>query len=188
MKSWLMQSADVWRLLKQLRPYLGAGRVLLTATLVSSLVMVLFEGVGVGLLVPLMSLLLGGTNATPMRPIQWLQETLSPPLAGLLRRRLLRGDRVRDRRRRTSPPTSRRSSRPGSSGGSRPACARRSSAACRRPISICSISGRPARSPTSSWSRPTARPWPSKRRSRFVQRAEHRALLRRRRSSTFPGR
>ena len=70
-----MQSADVWRLLKQLRPYLGAGRVLLTATLVSSLVMVLFEGVGVGLLVPLMSLLLGGTNATPMRPIQWLQET-----------------------------------------------------------------------------------------------------------------
>src|SRR4249919_2713481 len=73
MKSWLMQSADVWRLLKQLRPYLGAGRALLTATLVSSVVMVLFEGVGVGLLVPLMSLLLGGTNATPMRPIQWLQ-------------------------------------------------------------------------------------------------------------------
>jgi ATP-binding cassette, subfamily B, bacterial MsbA len=73
MKSWLMQSADVWRLLKQLRPYLGAGRVLLTATLVSSVVMVLFEGIGVGLLVPLMSLLLGGTNATPMRPIQWLQ-------------------------------------------------------------------------------------------------------------------
>jgi ATP-binding cassette, subfamily B, bacterial MsbA len=73
MKSWLLQTADVWRLLKQLRPYLGTGRVLLTATLVSSVVMVLFEGIGVGLLVPLMSLLLGGTNATPMRPIQWLQ-------------------------------------------------------------------------------------------------------------------
>ncbi len=73
MKSWLMQSADVWRLLKQLRPYLGAGRSLLVATLASSLIMVVFEGVGVGLLVPLLSLLLGGTNAVPMRPIQWLQ-------------------------------------------------------------------------------------------------------------------
>ncbi len=73
MKSWLVQSADVWRLLKQLRPYVGAGRGLLAATLASSFVMVIFEGVGVGLLVPLLSLLLGGPNATPMRPIQWLQ-------------------------------------------------------------------------------------------------------------------
>src|SRR6188472_4428893 len=77
MKSWLIQLADVWRLLKQLRPYLGEGRGLLLATLVSSFVMVVFEGVGVGLLVPLLSLLLGGTNAVPMRPIQWLQ-TLFP--------------------------------------------------------------------------------------------------------------
>ena len=68
-----MQSADVWRLLKQLRPYFGAGRGLLAATLASSLIMVMFEGVGVGLLVPLLSLLLGGTNAVPMRPLQWLQ-------------------------------------------------------------------------------------------------------------------
>src|SRR5687768_554916 len=73
MKSWLMQTTDIWRLLKQLRPYLGAGRGLLVATLAVSLVMVLFEGVGVGLLVPLLSLLLGGPNATPMRPIQWLE-------------------------------------------------------------------------------------------------------------------
>src|SRR4029453_2680085 len=73
MKSWLMQSADVWRLLKQLRPYLGAGRGLLIATLGTSLVMVVFEGVGGGLLVALLSRLLGGTNAVPMRPIQWLQ-------------------------------------------------------------------------------------------------------------------
>jgi ATP-binding cassette, subfamily B, bacterial MsbA len=75
MKSWFAQMADVWRLLKQLGPYLGAGRGLLAATLGSSLVMVLFEGVGVGLLVPLLSLLLGGTNTVPMRPIQWLQAT-----------------------------------------------------------------------------------------------------------------
>ena len=73
MRSWLTQSADVWRLLRQLRPYLGAGRGLLAATLISSLVMVIFEGVGVSLLVPLLSLLLGGTNAVPMRPLQWLQ-------------------------------------------------------------------------------------------------------------------
>ena len=75
MKSWLLQIADVWRLLKQLRPYLGTGRGLLIATLATSLVMVLFEGVGVGLLVPLLSLLLGGTDAVPMRPIQWLQSS-----------------------------------------------------------------------------------------------------------------
>ena len=73
MKSWLFQSADVWRLLMRLRPYLGAGRRLLIATLASSVIMVFFEGVGVGLLVPLLSLLLGGTNAVPMRPLQWLQ-------------------------------------------------------------------------------------------------------------------
>ena len=72
MKSWWLQSADVWRLLKQLRPYLGAGRRLLVATLASSFIMVMFEGIGVGLLVPLLSLLLGGENAVPMRPIQWL--------------------------------------------------------------------------------------------------------------------
>ena len=35
-----------------------------------------FEGVGVGLLVPLLSLLLGGENATPMRPLQWLERQL----------------------------------------------------------------------------------------------------------------
>lgn len=74
MKSWWRQSTEVWRLLRQLRPYLGAGRGLLAATLLSSLLMVAFEGIGVGLLVPLLSLLLGGTNTVPMRPIQWLQE------------------------------------------------------------------------------------------------------------------
>src|SRR5919197_201518 len=73
MKSWVKQTADLWRLLAQLRPYLGTGRGLLIAALVSSLVMVAFEGIGVGLLVPLLSLLLGGSNAVPMRPLQWLE-------------------------------------------------------------------------------------------------------------------
>jgi subfamily B ATP-binding cassette protein MsbA len=73
MKSWLKQTADLWRLLSDLRPYLRTGRGLLVAALVSSVAMVLFEGVGVGLLVPLLSLLLGGAEAVPMRPVQWLQ-------------------------------------------------------------------------------------------------------------------
>src|SRR5262245_62192861 len=48
----------------------------LLAVLASSLFVMVFEGVGVGLLVPLLSLLLGGENATPMRPLQWLERRL----------------------------------------------------------------------------------------------------------------
>lgn len=48
----------------------------LLAVLASSLFVMVFEGVGVGLLVPLLSLLLGGENATPMRPLQWLERQL----------------------------------------------------------------------------------------------------------------
>ena len=48
----------------------------LLEVLASSLFVMVFEGVGVGLLVPLLSLLLGGENATPMRPLQWLERQL----------------------------------------------------------------------------------------------------------------
>jgi len=72
-KGWLNHVREFVGLLRYLRPYLGAGRRLLLAVLVSSLIMTVFEGVGVGLLVPLLSLLLGGDQATPMRPIQFLQ-------------------------------------------------------------------------------------------------------------------
>ncbi len=48
----------------------------LAAVLASSLFVMVFEGAGVGLLVPLLSLLLGGENATPMRPLQWLEGQL----------------------------------------------------------------------------------------------------------------
>ena len=64
---------DFVGLLRYLRPYLGAGRGLLLAVVASSLIITVFEGVGVGLLVPLLSLLLGGEQAKPMRPIQFLQ-------------------------------------------------------------------------------------------------------------------
>ena len=75
--------------------------------------MVVFEGVGVGLLVPLLSLLLGGTNAVPMRPIQWLQTQFpnhSPAFyVGVCCVAIVAGDRREERRR----PTSRRCSRRG---------------------------------------------------------------------------
>jgi subfamily B ATP-binding cassette protein MsbA len=61
---------------RRLRPFLGAERARLTAVLASSLFVMVFEGAGVGLLVPLLSLLLGGENATPMRPLQWLEAQL----------------------------------------------------------------------------------------------------------------
>jgi subfamily B ATP-binding cassette protein MsbA len=73
LKGWVRHLRDFAGLLQYLRPYLGAGRGLLLAVVVSSLVITVFEGVGVGLLVPLLSLLLGGEQAKPMRPIQFLQ-------------------------------------------------------------------------------------------------------------------
>ena len=47
---------------RRLRPYLEAERSRLAAVLASSLFVMVFEGVGVGLLVPLLYLLLGGTG------------------------------------------------------------------------------------------------------------------------------
>ena len=73
MKS-LRRLRDMIECLARLRPHLRGGRWLLLAVLGSSLLMTLFEGVGVGLLVPLLSLLMGGESSTPMRPIQLLQK------------------------------------------------------------------------------------------------------------------
>lgn len=64
------------RLLAELRPHLRGGRWLVAAMTVSSLAAVGLESVGVGMLVPLLSLLLGGEGATPMRPIAWMQRAL----------------------------------------------------------------------------------------------------------------
>jgi ATP-binding cassette, subfamily B, bacterial MsbA len=57
----------------RLRPFLASERLRLSTVLGSALLVMIFEGAGVGLLVPLLSLLLGGENATPMRPLQWLE-------------------------------------------------------------------------------------------------------------------
>jgi subfamily B ATP-binding cassette protein MsbA len=75
-KSWLNQIAELGRTLRQFRPYVAGGRLLLLAVLATSMFVMVFEGIGVGLLVPLLNLLLGGENAAPMRPLQWLQRTL----------------------------------------------------------------------------------------------------------------
>ncbi len=67
------QLSEFGVVVRRLRPFLRAEQTRLAAVLGSSLFVMIFEGVGVGLLVPLLSLLLGGENATPMRPLQWLQ-------------------------------------------------------------------------------------------------------------------
>jgi ATP-binding cassette, subfamily B, bacterial MsbA len=74
--STLEQFSEFALVIRRLRPFLGAHRGRLAAVLGSSLFVMVFEGAGVGLLVPLLSLLLGGENATPMRPLQWLERQL----------------------------------------------------------------------------------------------------------------
>jgi subfamily B ATP-binding cassette protein MsbA len=75
-KAWVQQIAELGNILRFLRPYLIERRMMLAAVLTSALFVMLFEGFGVGLLVPLLNLLLGGERATPMRPLQWLEATL----------------------------------------------------------------------------------------------------------------
>lgn len=59
-----------------MRPHLRGCRGLAFSCLLSALIATALEGFGVGMLVPLLSLLLGGEGATPMRPISWLRETI----------------------------------------------------------------------------------------------------------------
>ena len=63
-------------LVRTLRPHVAGSHLLLAGVIAGSFLMIFFEGIGVGLLVPLLSLLLGGENATPMRPLQWLERQL----------------------------------------------------------------------------------------------------------------
>ncbi len=75
MKTWLRQLAELVNILRYVRPYVAERPWLFVAVVVSSLSVMFFEGIGVGLLVPLLNLLLGGENAAPIRPIEWLQGT-----------------------------------------------------------------------------------------------------------------
>jgi ATP-binding cassette, subfamily B, bacterial MsbA len=76
LKAWFQQLVELRKILQFLRPYLVRQPMMLAAVLVSALFVMLFEGFGVGLLVPLLNLLLGGERATPMRPLQWLERVL----------------------------------------------------------------------------------------------------------------
>ncbi|MEK7675111.1 MAG: hypothetical protein AAB676_04660 [Verrucomicrobiota bacterium] len=79
-------AASAWRL----RPHLRGGHYRVAAAIGNSLCSAVLEGIGVGLLVPSPSLLLGGELATPMRPVRWLP-TWFPghKPAGYLRSQLL---------------------------------------------------------------------------------------------------
>jgi ATP-binding cassette, subfamily B, bacterial MsbA len=76
MRALRQQIAELRHILAFLRPYLAHQPFMLAAVLTGALFVMLFEGFGVGLLVPLLNLLLGGEQATPMRPLQWLERTL----------------------------------------------------------------------------------------------------------------
>jgi subfamily B ATP-binding cassette protein MsbA len=76
LKAWVQQLIELRNILQFLRPYLIRQPGMLAAVLASALFVMLFEGFGVGLLVPLLNLLLGGERATPMRPLQWLERML----------------------------------------------------------------------------------------------------------------
>ncbi len=76
MNAWTRPLVELRNILRFLQPYLAREPLLLAAVLTSALFVMLFEGFGVGLLVPLLNLLLGGERATPMRPLQWLESTL----------------------------------------------------------------------------------------------------------------
>jgi subfamily B ATP-binding cassette protein MsbA len=75
-RAWAAQLAELRNIVRFLRPYLAQHPLLLAAVLASALFVMLFEGFGVGLLVPMLNLLLGGENATPMRPLQWLEQAI----------------------------------------------------------------------------------------------------------------
>ncbi len=76
MRAWFKHMAEIGGSAWRLRPYLRGGRYLILAVVMSSLIAAVLEGVGVSFLVPLLSLLLGGEGATPMRPIRWVQTAL----------------------------------------------------------------------------------------------------------------
>lgn len=60
----------------RLRPHFRGGKKLALAVAASALAAGALEGIAVSLLVPLLSLALGGEGAAPMRPIQWMQQAL----------------------------------------------------------------------------------------------------------------
>ncbi len=73
MRTAIKSTIEVIQILWRLRPQLRGGRHLILAVVGAALLATMLESIGVGLLVPLLSLLLGGEGVAPMRPISILQ-------------------------------------------------------------------------------------------------------------------
>ena len=73
MRTAIKSTIEVIQILWRLRPQLRGGRHLILAVVGAAFLATTLESIGVGLLVPLLSLLLGGEGAAPMRPITMLQ-------------------------------------------------------------------------------------------------------------------
>jgi subfamily B ATP-binding cassette protein MsbA len=76
MRPWWKDLRMLAACIVRLRPHFRGGRWLVISVASSALVAGALEGLAVGLLVPLLSLVLGGEGARPMRPIQWMQLAL----------------------------------------------------------------------------------------------------------------
>jgi len=73
MRTAIKSTIEVLKILWRLRPQLRGGRHLILAVVGAAFLATMLESIGVGLLVPLISLTLGGEGAAPMRPISILQ-------------------------------------------------------------------------------------------------------------------
>jgi ATP-binding cassette, subfamily B, bacterial MsbA len=76
MRTAIKSTIEVLQRLWRLRPHLRGGRHLILAVICASFLATMLESIGVGLLVPLLSLLLEGEEVAPMRPILKMQEWL----------------------------------------------------------------------------------------------------------------
>lgn len=76
MRPWWKDLRKLAACIVRLRPHFRGGRWLMIAVASAALVAGALEGLAVSLLVPLLSLVLGGEGAAPMRPIQWMQRWL----------------------------------------------------------------------------------------------------------------
>lgn len=72
-RDWFNSFLKLYRQLGRLWPHCGVRFRLVAAVIAGMFLMTILEGFGVGMLIPLLSLLLGGENATPMRPLGWLE-------------------------------------------------------------------------------------------------------------------
>src|SRR5437016_2050610 len=75
MRTWYKLIHEIIAGLGRLRPYLGGGRYLLGAVVVTTMISSFLDGIALGTLLPLLYLLQWDPNAKtgPPKPIRWLQ-------------------------------------------------------------------------------------------------------------------